>query len=363
MKKTKKKIPVGILGATGMVGQRLVALLDNHPWFEVVCVAASEKSAGKMYGEAVSGRWSQKSAIPKNVQKLKVYSIQDDLEVVAQKCRIIFSAMDAEKDFIRVVEETCAALGLAVCSNNSAHRWTDDVPMVIPEINPEHLEIIHAQRQKRGWASGLIVAKPNCSIQSYVPILHAWKHFEPQRVIVSTYQAISGAGKTFETWPEMIDNVIPYIGGEEEKSENEPAKIWANMKDGTFVLARVPQISASCLRVPVSDGHMAVINVSFAKKTSREELIEAIQNFKNPLEGLDLPSAPKPFLTYFEESDRPQTRLDRDLHGGMGISAGRLKADPVLGWRCIGLSHNTIRGAAGGNILNAELLVKKGYVS
>ncbi len=361
--KNVNRIPVGILGATGMVGQRFISLLEDHPWFEVVCVAASEKSVGKKYKEAVRGKWTQKKAIPKNINQLLVHSVEHDVNVIAKKARFVFSAIEAEKEFIKKIEETYASIGMPVVSNNSAHRWTDDVPMIMPEINPHHLTMIDVQRKKRGWKNGFIITKPNCSIQCYVPLLHAWRKFEPQNVIVSTYQAISGAGKTFETWPEMIDNVIPYIDGEEEKSEKEPSKIWAEIKNGRFELVDIPKISANCIRVPVSDGHMAAINIQFKKKTNKNELIKAIRNFKNPLEELQLPSAPKPFITYFEEDNRPQTRLDRDLHNGMGISVGRIRKDSVLSWKCVALSHNTLRGAAGGSVLNAELLLKMGYIN
>ncbi len=327
-----------------MVGQKFISLLKDHPWFEVVCVAASRKSAGKRLGS------------------LTVYSVEDDIDIIAKKCRFVFSAIEADREFIKKIEESYAARGLPVVSNTSAHRWTEDVPMIIPEINPEHLDIIAVQQKNRGWKSGFIVVKPNCSLQSYVPLLHAWKNFDPKSVIVSTYQAISGAGKTFDTWPEMENNVIPYIGGEEEKSEKEPAKILGEIKKGKFILKDGLKISANCIRVPVSDGHMAAINVQFGKKATKERLIEALKIFKNPLEELDLPSAPKLFLTFFEEENRPQTKLDRDLGDGMGISIGRLREDAVLGWKCVALSHNTIRGATGGSILTAELLVKKGYI-
>lgn len=357
-----QKIPVAILGATGMVGQRLITLLQDHPWFEIVCLAASAKSAGKTYGEAVQNRWALEEIPAEEINKLVVYSIEKDIEKIAENAKLVFSAFDADKDFIKNIEETYAAAGLAVVSNNSAHRWTDDVPMVMPEINPGHLEMIDVQRNNRGWDSGCIIVKPNCSIQSYVPLLTAWQEFEPHNVIVSTYQAISGAGKTFDTWPEMLDNVIPFIGGEEEKSENEPSKIWAKVKNGEFKLQEIPEISANCFRVPVLDGHMAAINLGFKKDVSKEKLISAIKNFENPLRELGLPSAPEPFLTYFEDENRPQTKLDRNLHGGMGISIGRLRNDPILGWKCAALSHNTLRGAAGGSVLSAELLVKKGYV-
>lgn len=355
MKKVNNKIKVGILGATGMVGQKFISLLKNHPWFEVAVVAASRKSAGKKLGSLI------------------LYSAEDDLEIISKKCRLVFSAIEADKEFIKKIEDSYASAGLAVVSNNSAHRWTPDVPMIIPEINSEHLDIIPIQQETRGYSSGFIVVKPNCSLQSYVPLLHAWKDFNPKQVIVSTYQAVSGAGKTLENWPEMADNVIPFIGGEEEKSEKEPSKIFAKIENGKFILEDKLKISASCIRVPVSDGHMATINIKFGKKVSKEKLIKALRNFKNPLDKFNLPSAPKSFLTYFEEEDRPQTKLDRNLGNGMGISVGRLREDPVLGaasakasarqgWKCVALSHNTIRGAAGGAILTAELLVKKGYI-
>lgn len=350
MKIKKDKIKVGVLGATGMVGQRLIALLENHPWFEVAAVAASRRSAGKKLGS------------------LTIYSVEDDIDIITKKVRLVFCAIDADKEFIKKIEEAYAGRGIPVVSNNSTHRWTADIPIIMPEINPEHLEMIDLQRKNRGWTTGLIVTKPNCSIQSYVPLLHAWKELQPEKVIVSTYQAVSGAGKTLESWPEIFDNVIPYIDGEEEKSEKEPAKILGkikkkNVKNAEFILNEDIKISATCIRVPVSDGHMASISVQFKKKVSKGELVDALRNFKNPLDTLGLPSAPKPFLKYFEEENRPQTKLDRDLSGGMAVSIGRIREDGVLGWKCVALSHNTIRGAAGGSILNAELLVKKGYIS
>lgn len=344
VKNKNKKIRVGILGATGMVGQRLISLLKNHPWFRVTVVAASRRSAGKKLGSFM------------------IYSVEDDIDVISKQCDFVFCAIDADKDFIKKIEEAYAEKGLPVVSNNSAHRWTHDIPMIMPEINPEHLDMVKIQQKNRGWTTGFIVVKPNCSIQSYVPLLQAWKGFDPKKVIVTTFQAISGAGKTFETWPDMLDNVIPYISGEEEKSEKEPSKIFSYIKKGKFVSNKNIKISASCIRVPVSDGHLATINIKFSKKVSKTELIKCLKNFKNPLDGLNLPSAPKPFITYFEEENRPQTKLDRDLHKGMGISVGRIREDGILSWKCVGLSHNTIRGAAGGSILNAELLVKKGYI-
>ncbi len=363
MSQITNKIPVAILGATGMVGQKLVTLLKNHEWFEVVCLAASNKSSGKKYSEAVQRRWSQQESIPDTLADKIVLSIENDIPTITSQCRLVFSAIDADKDFIKQIENQYAAAGMAVVSNNSAHRWTEDVPMLIPEINHHHLQMIPIQQKNRGWNKGFIVTKPNCSIQSYVPILEAWKKYQPKRVIVSTYQAISGAGKTFETWPEMLDNIIPFISGEEQKSENEPSKIWAKIKNNQFELDNSVSISANCLRVPVSDGHMAVVNVSFADNPSLEDLVSAIQNFQNPLKELNLPSSPEKFLTYFEQEDRPQTRLDRNIYKGMGICVGRIRKDSVFGWKCIGLSHNTLRGAAGGSILNAELLVKKGFVT
>ena len=356
------KIPVGILGATGMVGQRFICLLQNHPWFEITAVAASQRSAGKTYTRAVAGRWTGAGPIPKKIAAMKVYDVQKDLKTIAAKASFVFCALDADKQLIKKIEEDYAAADLGVVSNNSAHRLSADVPMVMPEINPKHLEMIEVQRQKRGWNKGFIVVKPNCSIQCYVPLVTAWKKFGPQKIIVSTYQAISGAGKTFASWPEMVDNAIPYIGGEEEKSETEPSKIWAKIENGKFKLATRPQISASCIRVPVSDGHMAAINIRFSKKPTQAQLIKALTDFPNPLDGLKLPSAPKPFLIYFEQDDRPQTRLDRDLGNGMAIAVGRLRQDLVLDWKCVALSHNTVRGAAGGSILTAELLLKKGYI-
>jgi len=363
MPRVQAKIPVGILGATGMVGQQLVVLLEQHPWFELVCVAASENSAGKTYAEAVAGRWAPVQAIPDSVKNLIVLSVEHDKEFISSRCRLVFSAFEAEKQQVQAIELAYAGLGVAVVSNNSAHRWTPDAPMLIPEINWQHLDIIPTQRQNRGWTTGLLVTKPNCSLQSYVPILQAWKIFQPTRVIVSTYQAVSGAGKTLSSWPEMVDNVIPFIAGEEYKSETEPQKIWATLKDGEFCLDQSIKISANCVRVPVSHGHMAVLNVEFATKPSLADLVWQIENFANPLADLHLPSAPVKFLTYFTEEDRPQTKLDRDLFQGMGISVGRLRPDSVFDWKCVGLSHNLLRGAAGGSVLNAELLVAKGLVS
>jgi aspartate-semialdehyde dehydrogenase len=358
-----KKFRVGLLGATGMVGQRFVQLLEGHPWFEMSCVAASERSTGKTYGEAVGGRWSQKTPIPKPVGAQKVLEVEKDMNEILGKSDFVFSAMSLDKEKVRKIEIDYAAAGVPVVSCNSAHRMTEDVPMFIPEVNPSHVALIDVQRKNRGWSRGLIAVKPNCSIQSYVPVLDALNSFGPARVIVSMVQAVSGAGKTFDSWPEMIDNVIPFIPGEEKKSEEEPLKIWGKITGGKLERARKPAISATCIRVPVTDGHMASVSVAFNRKPSRKEFIEAIQTFKDPLLPLGLPSSPAKFLTWFDQDDRPQTALDRDLHNGMGISVGRLREDPILDWKFVALSHNTIRGAAGGAVLIAELLVKKGYIS
>jgi aspartate-semialdehyde dehydrogenase len=356
------KLSVGILGATGMVGQRFVTLLENHPWFEVRAVAASRNSAGKTYAEAVEGRWHYPSPIPSSVRDLVVLSVEDDVEKIGNHVDFVFSAIEMEKDAIRSLEELYASSGMPVVSNNSAHRWTADVPMILPEINSSHIAMIPIQQKNRGWESGFIVVKPNCSVQSFMPAIEALKQFEPQALVVSTVQAISGAGKTFESMPEILDNVIPFIGGEEEKSEKEPMKIWGHIENGAFVLAQIPAISATCIRVPVTDGHMASINVTFKINPSRVEILSAFRDFKNPLLGLGLPSAPEKFLTYFGEENRPQTKLDRDIGHGMGISIGRLREDPISGWKFVSLSHNTIRGAAGGAVLLAELLKSKGYL-
>jgi aspartate-semialdehyde dehydrogenase len=357
-----RKLRVGLLGATGMVGQRFVQLLENHPWFEVSCLAASERSAGKAYEEAVGKRWSQKTPVPKQVREQKVLEVEKDMNDVVGKTDFVFSAMSLDKEKVRRIEIDYAAAGVPVVSCNSAHRMTEDVPMFIPEVNPGHITLIDVQRKNRGWSRGLIAVKPNCSIQSYVPVLEALKSFGPERVIVSMVQAISGAGKTFDSWPEMTDNVIPLIPGEEKKSEEEPLKIWGKIVDGKLGFARKPVISATCIRVPVTDGHMASVSVSFERKPKREEIIEAIRTFKDPLLPLGLPSSPGKFLTWFDQEDRPQTALDRDLYNGMGVSAGRLREDPILDWKFVALSHNTIRGAAGGAVLIAELLVKKKYI-
>lgn len=357
----KPKIPVAILGATGMVGQRLITLLAEHPWFEITALAASEKSAGLPYEEAVQDRWMQTSAIPESVRSMTILNAKLDSKSVAKISLLAFSAIDADKETIQKLEEEYAARGLAVVSNNSAHRWTQDVPMIIPEVNPHHLNIIKSQRAQRGWTTGCLVVKPNCSIQSYVPALHPLSIFGIQEVSVATYQAISGAGKTLAAWPEMQDNVIPYIAGEEEKSEREPLKIWGAVADGGIIPASSPIISATCVRVPISDGHLASVSVRFEKKPKREDILTAWREWKNPLCELGLPSAPHPFLIYSEEDDRPQTRQDRNAGNGMAISIGRLREDRVFDWKFVCLSHNTLRGAAGGAVLTAELLVKKGW--
>lgn len=356
-----KKLHVGILGATGMVGQRFITLLSNHPWFEVTIVAASINSAGKKYGEAVSGRWKIKEEIPPNIADRFLLAVEEDMDKICRSVDFVFSAIEADKEKIKQIEENYAACDVPVVSNNSAHRWTEDVPMIMPEVNPHHVKLIDIQRKRRGWKKGLIAVKPNCSIQSYVSILTPLKSYQPQKVAVTSLQSISGAGKTFDSWPEMIDNVIPFIGGEEEKSEREPMKIWGEISGGQIKLAKKPNISATCIRIPTTDGHMASVSVIFAKKSTKEEIVKKVTSFA-PLKDLKLPSAPKEFITYFEEDTRPQTKLDRDLGNGMGITMGRLREDKLFDWKFVALSHNTIRGAAGGAILLAELLYKKGYI-
>ncbi|MFD0713291.1 aspartate-semialdehyde dehydrogenase [Paenibacillus sp. GCM10027626] len=354
-------LKVGIVGGTGMVGQRLVQLLDQHPWFKVTTIAASAGSAGKTYEEAVKNRWKMAGDIPADVKNIVVQDASK-VEEVAGQVDFIFCAVDMKKDEIKALEEAYAKTETPVISNNSAHRWTPDVPMVIPEINPEHIEVIAAQRKRLGTSKGFIAVKPNCSIQSYVPMLNALLEFNPTTVVASTYQAISGAGKNFTDWPEMIDNVIPYIGGEEEKSEQEPLRIWGKVENGEIVKASSPVITTQCIRVPVTDGHLATVFVSFENKPSKEEILQRWQEFKGRPQELGLPSAPKQFITYFEEENRPQTQLDRDIEGGMGVSAGRLREDSVYDYKFVGLSHNTLRGAAGGALLIAELLKAEGYI-
>ena len=322
------KLRVGVLGATGMVGQRFLSLLENHPWFEVVCVAASPRSAGKTYEEAVNGRWKLASPMPEAVKGLIVRNV-NEVESVAREVDFVFSAVDMTKEEIKAIEEAYAKTETPVVSNNSAHRWTPDVPMVVPELNPEHLAVLESQKKRLGTKKGFIIVKPNCSIQSYTPMLHALRQYGPKVVVATTYQAISGAGKTFGDWPEMVDNVIPYIGGEEEKSEQEPLKIWGQVENGQIVKAKEPVITTQCIRVPVSDGHTAAVFVSFEKKPSKDEILKAWKEYKGLPQELKLPSAPEQFITYFEENDRPQTRLDRDRENGMGVCAGRLREDTV----------------------------------
>ena len=357
-----KKYKVGIIGGTGMVGQRFVTLMEDHPWFQLTAIAASPRSAGKTYEQAVSGRWAMKTPIPQQAKDLVVLDASADVEKIAGMVDFVFCAVDMKKEEIRALEETYAKAEVPVVSNNSAHRWTDDVPMVVPEMNPEHLAVIPAQRARLGTRRGFIAVKSNCSIQSYAPALHPLMQFGIEKVLVCTYQAISGAGKTFERWPEMVDNLIPYIGGEEEKSEQEPLKVWGKVEDGKIVKGAGPAITAQCLRVPVSDGHTAAVFVTFRNKPSMEEIRETWKNFKGRAQELELPSAPKQFLHYFEEPDRPQARLDRDLEGGMAISLGRLRPDTQYDYKFVGLSHNTLRGAAGGAVLLAELLCAEGYI-
>ncbi len=356
-----RKLKVGILGGTGMVGQRFIALLENHPWFEVITIAASERSAGKTYEEAVGGRWKMDTPMPQAVKEIMVMNV-NEVEKVAAGVDFVFSAVDMSKEEIRRIEEEYAKTETPVVSNNSAHRWTPDVPMMIPEINPEHMEVIESQRKRLGTTKGFIAVKPNCSIQSYAPVLSAWKEFEPYEVVATTYQAISGAGKTFKDWPEMVENVIPYIGGEEEKSEKEPLRIWGEVKDGVIVPATSPVITCQCLRVPVLNGHTAAVFVKFRQKPTKEQLIERLLTFKGKPQELKLPSAPEQFIQYMEEDNRPQVKLDVDFGKGMGVSVGRLREDTVYDWKFIGLSHNTVRGAAGGAVLCAELLKAEGYI-
>lgn len=357
-----RKLRAGILGATGMVGQRFIALLEDHPWFEVTEVAASPRSAGKTYEEAVEGRWKMDTPVPESVRKLTVRNVME-VEAMCADVDFVFSAVDMSKDEIRRIEEAYAKCETPVVSNNSAHRWTEDVPMVVPETNPQHFDIIPFQKKRLGTKRGFIAVKPNCSIQSYTPALAAWKKFEPTQVVVSTYQAISGAGKTFRDWPEMTGNVIPFISGEEEKSEQEPLKIFGHIEDGKIVKAQGPLITSQCIRVPVLYGHTATVFINFAKKPSKEELIEALNNFSGEPQQLELPSAPRHFIRYMEEDNRPQVALDVDYEKGMGVSIGRLRPDTLFDYKFVGLSHNTVRGAAGGAVLCAEMLTAKGYIA
>ena len=357
----EQKLKVGILGATGMVGQRFVSLLENHPWFEVVAVAASPRSAGKTYEEATGSRWKMKTPMPEAVKNLIVMNV-NEVEEVASKVDFVFSAVDMTKEEIKKIEEAYAKTETPVVSNNSAHRWTPDVPMVVPEINPEHYEVIQYQKERLGTKRGFVAVKPNCSIQSYAPVLHAWKEFEPIEVVATTYQAISGAGKTFQDWPEMEGNIIPYIGGEEEKSDQEPLRLWGKIEDGVIKKATLPVITTQCIRVPIADGHTAAVFVKFKKKPTKEELIEKLVSYQGRPQELNLPSAPKQFIQYLEEDNRPQVKLDVDFENGMGISVGRLREDSVYDFKFVGLSHNTLRGAAGGAVLSAEMLKAMGYI-
>ncbi len=359
---SQKKLRVGVLGATGMVGQRFLALLENHPWYEVTLLAASANSAGQKYADSVKGRWALKTAIPAAQAGLTVKNASD-VKAIAGEVDFVFCAVDMSKEETAKLEEDYARAETPVVSNNSAHRATPDVPMMVPELNPEHAQVIELQRKRLGVKRGFIAVKPNCSLQSYVPAIHPLMHLGPKKIAVCTYQAISGAGKTFETWPEMVDNLIPFIKGEEEKSEKEPMKIWGRIEGNGIVAAREPVISAQCIRVPASDGHMAAVFVQFEKKASREEILGLWKAFAGRPQQLSLPSAPKPFLQYFEDDARPQTRLDRDAGNGMAVTIGRLRPDSLFDWRFVALSHNTVRGAAGGAVLTAELLTKDGWIA
>lgn len=356
-----KKYNVGIIGATGMVGQRFATLLENHPWFNVKALAASPRSAGKTYGEVAGNRWKMAVPMPESMKDMVLLDATADIEKIASMVDFCFCAVDMKKDEIKALEEAYAKAECPIVSNNSAHRFTPDVPMVVPEINPDHIEIIKAQRERLGTKRGFIAVKSNCSIQSYVPALHPLRKFGLKSVLACTYQAISGAGKNFETWPEMVDNLIPYIGGEEEKSEQEPLKVWGEIKGNEIVKASTPSITTQCLRVPVSDGHTAAVFVSFENKPSKEEILQLWADFKGVPQELELPSAPKQFIHYFEDDNRPQAKLDRNLENGMAVSTGRLREDTQYDYKFVCLSHNTLRGAAGGGVLLAELLAAKGY--
>ena len=356
-----KKYKVGIVGATGMVGQRFATLLSEHPWFEVTVLAASPRSAGQTYEQAAGSRWAMSVPMPEKMKDMVIVDASD-VQAVASKVDFVFCAVDMKKDEIRALEEAYAKAECPVVSNNSAHRFTPDVPMVIPEINADHLDVIAAQRNRLGTKRGFVAVKSNCSLQSYVPALYPLSKWGINKALVCTYQAISGAGKTFERWPEMVDNVIPYIGGEEEKSEKEPLKIWGRVENGVIVNAETPAFTAQCLRVPVSDGHFAAVFCSFDQKPTKEEILNAWKEFSGEPQALELPSAPKQFLHYFDEDNMPQTKLHRGLEGGMAVSIGRLREDSQYDYKFVGLSHNTLRGAAGGAVLLAELLCAKGYM-
>ena len=358
-----KQYNVGVIGATGMVGQRFLTLLENHPWFNVKLLAASPRSAGKTYSEALGGRWKMATPLPEKFANMIIMTAQDDVEKIAAEVDFVFCAVDMPKAEIKALEEAYAKAECPVMSNNSAHRGTADVPMIIPELNPEHAEVIHAQRKRLGTKRGFVAVKSNCSLQSYVPALFPLdEKFGVKRVLVCTYQAISGAGKTFDSFPEIVDNIIPYIGGEEEKSEQEPLKIWGKVEDGVIVNAQKPAFTAQCLRVPVSDGHTAAVFVDFDKKPTKEEMIEIWENFKGRPQELKLPNAPEKFLNYFTEDNMPQAKLHRNLENGMAVSVGRLREDSQYDYKFVCLSHNTLRGAAGGAVLMAELLCAEGYL-
>lgn len=358
-----EKLKAAILGGTGMVGQRFIALLENHPWFEVTSIAASPRSAGQTYEEAVKGRWKMDTPVPESVKNIIVKNASD-VEQNASEVDFVFSAVDMTKEEIRQIEEAYAKTETPVVSNNSAHRWTPDVPMVVPEINPQHMGLIEYQRKRLGTARGFVAVKPNCSIQAYAPALTAWMEYEPYEAVVSTYQAISGAGKTFADWPEMQGNIIPFISGEEEKSEREPLRIWGELKNGVIEPAAEPVITSQCIRVPVLNGHTASVFVKFRRKgLEKEQLIEKLVHYSGLPQQLGLPSAPKQFIQYLEDDNRPQIALDVDFENGMGISVGRLREDTVYDYKFVGLSHNTVRGAAGGAVLCAELLKAHGYIA
>ena len=357
-----EKLKVAVLGGTGMVGQRIISILNNHPWFEVTTIAASPRSAGQTYEESVGNRWKMDEPIPDAIRNIVIRDVED-VKNVSADVDFVLSAVNMSKDEIKHIEEEYAKTETPVVSNNSAHRWTPDVPMIIPEINPEHAEVIAYQRKRLGTQKGFIAVKPNCSIQSYTPALTAWKEFEPYEVVATTYQAISGAGKNFTEWPEMVGNVIPYIAGEEEKSEKEPLRIWGHIENGEIVPAVSPVITCQCIRIPVLYGHTAAAFVKFRKKATKEQLIERLVNFSGEPQKLNLPSAPKQFIQYMEEDNRPQVTMDVNYEGGMGVSIGRLREDSIYDWKFVGLSHNTLRGAAGGAVECAELLKAKGYIT
>ncbi len=357
-----KQYRVGIIGCTGMVGQRFITILANHPWFKISALAASARSSGKAYREAVAGRWAMKTSIPASIEALPVYDAQKDMDKIISLVDFVFCAVNMKSEEITALEEAYAKKECPVISNNKQHRGDPDVPMIVPELNADHAKVIETQRKRLGTKRGFIAVKSNCSLQSYVPAIHPLLDLGVTKVLACTYQAISGAGKTFETMPEIIDNVIPYIGGEEEKSEQEPMKIWGHVENGVIVNATTPSVTSQCLRVPVSDGHMAAVFFSMEQKISKEEIIQRWNDFRGPAQELELPSAPKQFIHYFTENDRPQPKLDRELEGGMAISVGRLRPDSQYDYKFVCLSHNTLRGAAGGGVLMAELLCRLGYL-